>query len=182
CRIQSNTHIKGTGVIFKKDGKNIYVLTAGHVVEDEGTYYVQFFGQTYPSRPMAVEVLNKIYQENTIDDLAVLKLDLKNWDEKYLVPPTIEIKENPGIKTVYTYGCPQGGWPTGYKGYLVDAPLNDIGATYFYPTPHKGRSGSGLFFEQNRRTYLQGTVILTNGAAVPTWKIREKLKEWKINE
>ncbi len=189
ARVETVHETIGTAFTFHEDSKFYWLLTAGHVVyfngkADEHTL-VRFYGDLEPSDLISVDVVNSVHndvEDKNIDDLAVLRLDKKNWPHNYVAPNIISLSTINSKKIpIFSFGAANGGLLTGIKGNIID----DLGygGISFLPVPAHGRSGSGIFQNIDGRTKCIGVIIYTTnrgGVAISADKIKDKLKEWKI--
>lgn len=188
CRIEmpvvNKQVIYGTGFVFKEDGSDYYIMTAGHVTKSEQKdgLYIRFFHGIKDSPAMAALTIKQIYIPNTIEDLAVIKLS-KTMLKDYPKPAIIKIADNSINKgNFYTYGCPTNGnyWPSGYRGYFINN-TEIAGQLGLYPCPDHGQSGSPIEVSGQIVGMLINTDKENNiGGAAPLWKIQEILNRWQI--
>jgi hypothetical protein len=184
CRVESSKGGIGSGFVYYVDNDAIWILTAGHVVDEADTYTVRFYHETYPSSQFPITIHKQLYEKGTINDMAVLKLAHKDYKD-YAAPAILPLAKELGKpKVLYTFGSAGGAWPTGYKGYMVTTNSKIIpGGFDFYPAPQRGRSGSGLFIEGvGKEMFAVGLLITTLdvGSAVPVSHIQNTLKSWNL--
>src|SRR5262249_10927909 len=101
---------EGSGVIVKREGDYVYILTAKHILEQTNEATVETFeGRTTPvARDSGVPVIERISNL----DLAILKMNWKNQPDVIDICPDkkIDTFEKKGF-TVATVGCTDGLWP-----------------------------------------------------------------------
>jgi len=185
CRVEDSKFPRGSAVVIGENKESYFILTAGHVVADDKTLYLRFYHDRIPSEKIPAKVIKKVYQVDTINDLA--ELELKKADYHYLPPRSIKLAPatlDLSNSIFYNVGIPDGhdGWPIFYKGYFLKEKVTGSGADglAIYPPPARGRSGSGICVETSQGTELVGIVILTSGKdgiAVPVWRIEDFLNE-----
>jgi hypothetical protein len=159
---------RATGVVFSQDEEDIWIITAGHcVVDDYGQkeeIKVRFYHTGFQSHPLDARILWHVYEENTTNDLAILKVSKKDFLE-YPLPKPIPLGEADvkakSREVVMSYGCAKASWPTGWKGCVVSVGTDRF---KFHPPPLPGRSGSGIFNKEG--TYILGIIIWQDGTAV----------------
>lgn len=168
ARLTNNEGPTGTAIVFKKEDGALYLLTAGHCVN--GQLFATFYGELEPSPPIPLTVIGSVYEKGTNNDLALLKIDLTKWP-RYTIPTPLTLLPNTRMSVLYSYGCPDGGWPTGVKGRLQNGK--------FWPTIKRGRSGSGVAFEEGGTTYLTGIILRTDGSFADYYTIQKWIKRWE---
>lgn len=142
CRISVPTG-KGSGVVVHTDENYHYIMTNAHVTAGYPDVKVEFFVDGFQSPAYDCNVIWRRYSGNTSIDIAVVTLDKRkvNFNPRVipLAPESYVVQANDKI---YTSGCPEGRWPTGWIGRVKA--ING-GRIEFMPPPVPGRSGSGLF-------------------------------------
>jgi hypothetical protein len=191
CRIDTSKSI-GTGFAYKEDEDNYYLLTAGHLIgiEDNQNEAVLFHTGAQWKVPAKLvwhdfisrtttEYDREIPKDNKelccdISVLTVSKEAMKEYGGFKLVEFAKDYKEKKNT-LIWSYGCPDGNWPSGFKGRLMKVNENLI---EFTPAPIGGRSGSPLMDHDCKKVI--GIVTLnfnSSGWAPRIDKIYEKLKE-----
>ncbi len=158
-KVKVTKYTIGSGVIYREDEKNFWILTAGHVVskKDIEKIEVAFFTKGFRTTRFKVKRIWVNYTSQAPNDLAVLALEkasLSRWHMPKLVPVAPRTRQLKKFQTILTTGCPQGGWPTTFMGHI-----KNVSDTTFdlVPCPHKGRSGSAVFDEDGKE--IIGIVI-----------------------
>tara|TARA_Y100000004_G_scaffold124830_1_gene140412 strand:- start:1309 stop:1956 length:648 start_codon:yes stop_codon:yes gene_type:complete len=178
CRISTGVS-SGTGIIFKEDEDELFILTAAHVLlDDKGSAQLNLSVKLYNSGKIshAIPAYNVFahYMPKTTLDIAVIKIrkaDLLSYPKPDVIPlaeKDYEIKEG---DIILSFGCPQGFWPSGWKGNVVIA---EQGRTVVRPYAIPGRSGSGIFDKEG--TKVIGIIIWRSGTAVPLGLIHAVLE------
>jgi hypothetical protein len=162
CRV-SNGVTMGTGFAYKKDEKNYYLITAGHFQGSMDNIVIDVY---HSGAAWAVQgkTLFHVYKENTTDDLTVISTDRHVLDSKYkpfdLVKFGLNYKEKP-LTIIWNYGCPDGHWPSAFKGRLLPQEQEWKGFIPFGPAVIGGRSGSPLM--NYDCTTVIGMVVMCDG-------------------
>ena len=155
CRISSQAG-SGSGITYSKDKNYYYILTAGHVVDTNTQYTVEFFdsGEIVLKIPAQREFIS--FQANTTKDIAVLKCDIRYFQNyQPNIIPVVDKKFIPKAGTkIYGAGCPNGFWMQYWE-----AKVNGVdGIMGFNMPPVGGQSGSGVCTEIDGKDYVFGLV------------------------
>lgn len=156
---------EGSGVILKQQGKSVYILTAGHVVErGDALEIATFSAQSYP-KPESVSKSAEVLARSLSPDLAVIRMVTadKVLGTARLCP--IQMVPEGGGFVGLTIGCSGGKEPTCLLNKLlgkrrIEKP-GERDATLCWEAasaPAQGRSGGPLF---DRRGQVIG---ITSGA------------------
>lgn len=169
----------GSGVIFKKDKDNIYILTNNHVVEGSNELLVEVGSNQFEK--------GKIIGTDTISDLAVISI--KN-DIKYSDYSEIEFADSDALKagqTAYAIGNPLGYNNTVTKGVIsaLDRNLNDENQFKLIQTDaaiNPGNSGGALVDSTGKliginTVKISETSVEGIGFAIPVNEARPILNE-----
>lgn len=161
CKITTD-RASGSGIVFKRDDKCYYIVTAGHVVSDANTYKVQFYRKGTISSFIDAKLVMISFIAGTTKDIAVLSIDSKvgNIQPIPIVPRTYSPKVNDFI---YGAGCPEGKWLQYWEG-AITAVSDTIS---FNMPPIGGQSGSGVVVSINNKDYVLGLV---------NWRIESAVK------
>jgi hypothetical protein len=175
----------GSGTVIDLQQGQAWILTNAHVASRSigETVRVEFFraGQRYQAVEgrIAWKIMDR--HSRSMDglatrDMALVTVEIARLGWKPSVVPLAPV----GTKLVdgqhvFSIGCPQGGWPTGWSGHLTQAEGEVIG---FWPPPHEGRSGSALFDADGQQVI--GLVAWGGdgwGGAMPVEVIHRALRE-----
>lgn len=172
----------GTAFVFKEDKTHYWLLTAGHVVKKAATVELTFFHGNSPSDKMKAEVYRRVYKEETLEDLAVLKLDKKTYGV-YEKPYILELGRLKKEKPTYFMGC-LAGWPQGARGYIYTIWTDKEGreGRKLWPHGKPGQSGSAIAQETEGKTYCVGVYLMEGGIFLPEALIRKQLVRWEIDD
>ena len=152
CRITATRGAKmdcGSGCAFAVKRGHIFVLTAGHVVEQGQTVQCEFWRRGHQSIPIAGRVIARSSEADAAI-VAVPTASLAGWLPGIVPIAPKGLVLRPG-EAVTSVGCAKGAWPTGWKGHVLDLQGIDL---CFTPTPADGRSGSAVFDAEGR--YIVG--------------------------
>lgn len=140
----------GSGVVVHVGETTVSILTAGHVVEGRSDVWVSFFEDGSRRLPVPAKIRwSEMISGGAyrgVRDLAMLDVDLKELGSYR--PKAVEVdKSDEKMKINATFtsvGCPNGLWPTAFKGRIVGKgePENMV---CFVPPVIGGRSGSPIF-------------------------------------
>jgi len=149
----------GTAFVYKEDDKNLYLLTAGHVVKTHKSVQVRFFvGGSYQSA-LEAKVSGTAYDdEDHTTDLATLVIDKHGL---LFSPKVIPLSNKNAVvgEQILTAGCPAGHWPSACLGKVLKIRL--LGKTFnFHPNVIPGRSGSPIIRKGTNEVI--GLVIMCN--------------------
>jgi hypothetical protein len=146
----------GTGTVYKYDSEYMYLITAGHVIENhKGAINTLAFNRGGEfTRSYKFEVIKYLHPKDSKyagshNDIGLLKVALSEIDYRPKAIPLAEHLTGFGASVssgdiLFTCGCPSGGWPTAlflkctavkYENQLIE----------FLPLPKTGRSGSAIF-------------------------------------
>lgn len=135
----------GTAFCFKEDTDSYYLMTAGHCCQAKAVAINLFHGEK--TLQISADIVEKAFM-GPLDinvDAAILKVKKENLGTypKLNVLSLITNEEAKKVSgTIWTYGCPKGGFPTAYRGRIIGVKDEEI---YFTPTALVGRSGSPIF-------------------------------------
>lgn len=188
CRV-GNGHGYCTGWCYKEDDEYYYFITAGHFVggiADEMTLEVNLYHSGEMKKLEGKKVFH-IFEQNTEKDLTVFKVKKESFGD-YPKPEALKLGKNHDSKIIWTYGCPDGKWPTACKGRYLTENQKDEDLWDFNPPVIRGRSGSPILNEDatevigmvlmcNAHIDNQGIETPINGIASSIESIREILKE-----
>lgn len=154
----------GTGVVVKETEDKYYILTAGHLVSNQGKpvddLAVYFFHAGFDSRPIPAKIEYGKLDTNKWLDFAIISIDKEIF---YEAPKVLQLgKDKPLYKmgmTIETFGLPHGQWPTGQRGHIFNHNIKD-GFFIYRPSPETGRSGSAII---NKDNIILGIVVFTSG-------------------
>ncbi len=191
CRIDTPDSI-GTGFAYKEDEKNFYILTAGHLTGIEKNKNEASLFHTGAQWKVSAELVLHNFVNHTTEeydkiipldsedlccDISVLKVtkeSLKPYGNFAIVKFGLDYKEKKNT-LIWSYGCPDGNWPSGFKGRLLKLNENTV---QFMPAPIGGRSGSPLMDHKCEKVIGIVTLHHHDGGYAPRIdKIYEKLKE-----
>lgn len=186
---------KGSATVIDEDADKFFLLTSGHIVEDESCILINLYHMGAESLPIPGK-LEKYKFHNVkglgqnggftaeqmadppIDDLAIVSFEKKLIIDYVLpkvakiAPDDYKIKEK---QVIFTMGCAAGNWPS-----LIKGQVQTVCEKFFvyWPTPLQGRSGSGIFTEDD---LLIGVVAYSNGTCVHSKLINSFIKDWKLS-
>lgn len=169
CRITAPDGSRGTGCAFEHSGGRVYVLTAAHVVGGADAVWCEFWhqgrsGARLPGRVAAVD---------RDADAAVLAIDESAFTEglpRIIAPDGRAALPSAGT-AITSAGCAAGGWPTAFKGVVVELLPGEL---CFVPPPANGRSGSPLLDAEGRAilgVIRARTADNTTGIATPIVRV-----------
>jgi hypothetical protein len=150
---RGNTSEVGTGTIFETDDKYVYMITAGHVVENHkgATNTVAFNNEGEFTNSYPFEVVDFMHPKSgkyagSHNDLGILRI--KREDFRHPIPTPIPLASANYLdpirlegESLFTMGCPNGGWMT---GLIVRVHKQTNYVLYTKPLAKTGRSGSAL--------------------------------------
>ena len=194
CRINAKQSY-GTGFDYKEDDSYYYLLTAGHLIGiKDGVSVTLYHGgadwtvpaelvyHTYKEQKFldsedATKKLHQGYKE-FCQDVSVVRIEKKpiidsGHGKMVIMPFALNYNAKP-LTFVWTYGCPDGNWPSGVKGRII-AKHNHL--IEFQPKVIPGRSGSALY--DYRCENVIGIVVMCNNTsyAILIDDVYEMLKE-----
>lgn len=175
CRINTGKAL-ATGFTYKEDKDYYYILTAGHTtgidtepikinlyhsaafreVEAEKIYFTYHGIEALDSQ----EILDdKIGPCNDVSVLKVKKSALESigYPKFELVTFGLNYEAKPNT-LIWTYGCSDGNWPSGFKGRLLSLKTNLM---RFSPPSIVGRSGSPIMDHECKK--VVGLLTLCDG-------------------
>lgn len=145
CRISAPDGSRGTGCAFEHSGGRVYVLTAAHVVGAFDAVWCEFWRQGRPGARLP----GRVAAVDRGADAAILAVDEACFSEglpRIIAPARPDAPPPPGA-AITSAGCAAGGWPTAFKGVVVDLLPGEL---CFIPPPANGRSGSPLLDAEGR--------------------------------
>lgn len=151
-----------SGVVYNEYEGRFWIITAGHVLKKDNIKKIsaEFFFNGKATKPIVGRQDWVAYKKDTNMDLAIFSIPADGLDIKPIpfADRDAVLKKD---QTVFSCGCPEGGWPTAWMGHVVE---NYVYTFKFRPKPHAGRSGSGIFTEDGKS--LLGIIIWQDGTAV----------------
>ncbi len=169
-----------TGWCYKEDADYYYLITAGHFthgVTDDMKLKVTL----YHSGELKVVEASKVfhvYEEKTPNDLTVVKIK-KSALDNYPKFELVKLGTNHDSKILWTYGCPDGKWPTAFKGRFLKESKDYVDMFDFSPPIIPGRSGSPIF---NESSEVIGMIVMVAvkidalGNETPTYGIASSIE------
>lgn len=183
CRV-NNGHGFCTGWCYKEDADHYYIITAGHFtggLTDDMDIKVNLYHSGEIKTVCAKKVFH-IYEEKTVNDLSVVKIkktDLGDYPKLGLV----KFGSSSNSKIIWTYGCPDGKWPTAFKGRYLAQSKDYVDMFDFSPPIIPGRSGSPVFNED--ASEVIGMIIMVSveqdmfGRDIPEYGIASSIESIK---
>lgn len=158
CRVSTAEGSTGSGCVFQISDGYVYVLTAAHVVGAHTTVHCEFWKSGHQSSRIAGQVIARAAQPQY--DVAVVALPEAAFGG--VLPRAVPLAPRGQAveagQVVWSAGCANGAWATGWQGRVLRAANGEM---YFVPPPANGRSGSALFDNQGR--YVIGLVKARTG-------------------
>ncbi len=145
CRITAPDGSRGTGFAFEHSGGRVYVLTAAHVVGGADAVWCEFWNHGRPGARLP----GKVAAVDRGADAAVVAVDESFFAgglPRIIAPGWPDAPPSPGA-AITSAGCAAGGWPTAFKGVVVELLPGEL---CFVPPPANGRSGSPLLDAEGR--------------------------------
>lgn len=177
CRV-SNGLSFGTAWCYKEDDDHYYLITAGHF--DGGfkdkTITIDLYHNAEIKR-VTGKYVYQTYVEHTAEDMSVIKIDKSEFGSYPGLKPLKLAKSTDNIKTIWSYGCSNGKYPTAYKGKFIGFSPEGPNLMDTFPPVIPGRSGSPVLNENHE---VVGMIIMCNGEvtmASTVEKIRTLLKD-----
>ena len=132
----------GTGTVFRDDEEGVWILTCRQVVGSNRTMQVDLWRNGWQA---TTQVTGQVRSVGTQTDSAVVFVPASALGDYR--PPVIPFATRRGQvgDTILSVGCPNGTWPTMFRGHLIKSDLP--GCLSFVPPPAGGRSGSGILKE-----------------------------------
>lgn len=165
----------GAGSILGREGEDLFILTAFHVVQEATAIEVSLYKQKEPRRAELV-----IWEEDL--DLAVLKITAANTsyiETLYVADTNLYQMETP----VRSIGHPAGGfWKTNFLNKILETELYEE-ERKFSITPQAiagGCSGGPVFFENGAWLGMVTETSMVEGVCVKANVIREWLKKNQV--
>jgi hypothetical protein len=148
CRINGPGGVVGTGCAFDETADSYLILTNAHVVGQlEGTSIAcEFWKNGYSLGQVEGKVV-QAWRLGSMRDIAVASISKSKLTVRPAIVPLGPRGAELSSRTVVSVGCALGGWPTAWKGHVLEAGSATV---WFLPTPADGRSGSALFDEAGR--------------------------------
>lgn len=166
CRVRAGSS-SGSGTIVATDNTTTYILTNAHVVGNQKSATVEFFGGGYQRKPIKGVVSYAVRKQNTDVDFAIINVPNVAFPQDH-PPVAIPLApENYRIKTgdyIVSAGCPAARWPVAWEGHVLQKLSSRI---LFTPPPIGGQSGSGIFVQ----VADEKGELYTRLGAVLTWRI-----------
>lgn len=145
CRISTipvNGHLEiGTGTVCGINDGYVYILTAGHVVQNQHIVNVECWHNGYITSKLQGQVL--VSDMNIDAGMVVVPISVFGSS----LPNIIALGDvadlpHPGDVLLST-GCALGEWPSMWRGHVLSYDPAD-GRMLFTPVPEQGRSGSAI--------------------------------------
>jgi len=172
----------GTGTVIDVQQGQAWILTNAHVasrlVGEPVTVEFWRDGQRVEGVEGRISwrLMDRHAEGLATRDMALVTVDLARlgW-RPHVIPlaprgtPLVEGQQ------VYSVGCPEGGWPTGWSGHLTRTGGEVID---FWPPPAQGRSGSALFSADGKQ--VLGLVAWggrNGGGAMPVDVIHQAMQD-----
>lgn len=145
CRITAADGSRGSGCAFERSGGRVYVLTAAHVVGAADVVWCEFWRRGRPGARLP----GKVVAVDREADAAVVAVDESAFTQAlpWTIAPAAPDAPPAAGTPITSAGCAQGGWPTAFKGIVVDLLPGEL---CFVPPPANGRSGSPLLDAEGR--------------------------------
>lgn len=158
CRVSTAEGSTGSGCVFQIGDGYVYVLTAAHVVGANSTVHCEFWKSGHQSSRIAGQVIARAARPQY--DVAIVALPEAPFGG--VLPRAVPLAPRGQAveagQVVWSAGCANGAWATGWQGRVLRAAGGEL---YFVPPPANGRSGSALFDGQGR--YVIGLVKARTG-------------------
>ena len=218
--VDNNYACFSTAFGIHEDEDNYYLLTAGHTIDGWKNYTRSadykcivkrkspldlttskfdislYHNGTQQKFDDVVKVVGHIYEDNpgSLKDLALLsvkKEDIKGYGKSLNILKLATRKSDTKVgRLIWTCGHPNAGWPSAYKGTIIEDKWTE--AITFYPPSMSGRSGSPLMNYNGQK--VLGVIVYTKAyptkdgsmgvstksGAVPFWKIQEFLDQYEV--
>ncbi len=180
CRITAPDGSRGTGCAFEHSGGRVYVLTAAHVVGGAEAVWCEFWTQGRPGTP----VPGKVAAVDRGADAAVVAVEESSFAgglPRIIAPGWPDAPPSAGA-AITSAGCAAGGWPTAFKGVVVELLPGEL---CFVPPPANGRSGSPLLDAEGRAilgVIRARTADNTTGIATPIARVFQAFSGRKGHE
>jgi hypothetical protein len=161
---------EGSGVIVRRSGPLVYILSADHVVKDGKAFEVHTFSPASYPKPAATHKAEVIARTNgAITDLAVLRLSTADAVPGTVLVCPLDKLPSENAFPALTSGCSNGKAPTCHidrvQGKKLVRRAGTLGAAHFWEVggkPTAGRSGGMLM---NKQGYLVGICSGISGEA-----------------
>jgi S1-C subfamily serine protease len=158
--VNAAKNAEGSGVLLKRNGPLVYVLTAGHVVEGAKRVEVTTFSADSHPKAAAVYRTAEVIAQSAEPDLAVLRLTTKDeMPGSATICPPSKLQEEKDFVAL-SVGCGGGGAPAAVledvkarRGVRKPGADTSVLCWETAKPPAKGRSGGPLL---DRRGYLIG--------------------------
>lgn len=176
CKVRINRSA-GTGFVYNEDDDNIWVMTAGHIVNSYGNqigekvflyFYYKDDENFRSSPPITGEIVWMVdnskgdpLRVDIYEDLAIIKVPKKNLSiyPLPLVAKFDSVKNKISEKqSVLTTGCEAAAKPTTLRGYVKSSSRDKFS---ILPATSKGRSGSAVFNVKTKK--IIGIVLRKEG-------------------
>lgn len=145
CRVRAGNS-GGSGICFKEDSNNIYILTNRHVAGSNKSALVEFWHNGKVSEKYSAEIQG-VFEV----DVAILIVKKSAFANQPIPKPiSISVEEPKRGDTITTVGCPGLGWEGLWVGQVIGfskggAFSDNQRDINFSPPPKGGQSGSGVF-------------------------------------
>jgi hypothetical protein len=153
-----------TGFVYKHVENKTHIMCAGHSLDKKDiiNIAVEFF---YPEEtaPFKAEIVR--FKHNEKKDYGIIEIDKVDR-------PALQLGSHKNHKSILTYGCPNGEYPTMFLGTIRSSNKNRF---RIYPSVKGGRSGSPVC--DIKATIVIGMVIWKNGTCITSDEILDYISE-----
>lgn len=163
CRVVLEPNHGGTGFVFFNDGVDLWIMTAGHIVNRTNACDLYFYASHDAIGPLRGRIVAVSYNhaeqngDSDVKDVALVCVPVSRFEidtlppAAKLAPPKTRLKSR---DVIFSVGCPNLKWPTSWYGRAV---IVEERSFWFKPNPMPGRSGSPIFDREGR--HVLGMII-----------------------